>query len=131
VQKPLIVFIIAFALSIGLTVLPLVPRTVILQSTISQSISINTLINLFFSLIGLAIFFAVFYFLASNNKVIASKSTITALLLAVTLGVSNYVSAKHISVQVLFWLIPEHGCRFFSFWGFSVFPSCFDRFTVR
>ena len=84
-EKSLIVFVIAFALSIALTFLPLVPRTVVSQSNIG-SIPINTLFSLFFGLIGLALFFAIFYYLANNNKILASKSTIIALLLGVTIG---------------------------------------------
>jgi len=77
---------IAFALSITLTFLPLVPMTVISQDTIAESISTNTLLSLFFSLIGFALFFVIFYFLADNSKIIASKPTIIALLLGVTSG---------------------------------------------
>ena len=89
VKKNLIAFIIAFALSIGFTLLSLVTRaslSVVLQSDVAVSLSINTLLNIFFSLIGLALFFAVFYFLANNNKIKAVKSTIIAILLGVMLG---------------------------------------------
>ncbi|MGE5574784.1 MAG: hypothetical protein ACM3UL_01490 [Ignavibacteria bacterium] len=85
-KKSLIVFIVAFGLSIALTFLPLVPKTVVSQSSIAGSISVNTLFSLFFGLVGLALFFAVFYFLANNNKIPVSKSTIIALLLGVTIG---------------------------------------------
>ena len=88
-KKSLIAFIAAFALSIGFTFLPLVTRaslSVVLQSNIAESLSINTLLSIFFSLIGLAVFFAIFYFLANNYKILALKSTIIAVLLGVTLG---------------------------------------------
>lgn len=89
VKKSIITFIVAFSLSIGFTVLPLVTRaslSVMLQSNIAQSLSINTLISIFFSLIGLAVFFVIFYLLANNIKILAVKSTIIALLLGVTIG---------------------------------------------
>ena len=88
-KKSPIAFIVAFALSIGLTLLSLATRatlSVALQSNIAESLSINTLLGVFSSLIGLAIFFIAFYFLANNNKIIAVKSTIIAILLGVTLG---------------------------------------------
>jgi hypothetical protein len=88
-KKSLIVFVVAFVLSIGFTFLPLVTRaalTVVLQNNIAESLSINTLISTFFSLAGLAIFFIVFYFLANRNKILTVKSTIIALLSGVILG---------------------------------------------
>ena len=89
VKKALIAFIVAFALSTGFTFLSLVTRaslSVALQSNIAESLSINELLSIFFGLVGLALFFVVFYFLANNNRIIAIKSTIIALLLGVTLG---------------------------------------------
>lgn len=88
-KKSLIAFIVAFALSIVFTLLTLVSRaslSVLLQSNIVESLSTNTLLDIFFSLVGLAVFFAVFYFLANNNKIKAIKSTIIAMLLGVMLG---------------------------------------------
>ena len=88
-EKSLIAFIVAFVLSTGFTFLSLVTRaslSVALQSNIAESLSINELLSIFFGLVGLALFFVVFYFLANNNKIIAIKSTIIALLLGVTLG---------------------------------------------
>jgi hypothetical protein len=89
VKKSLITFIVALTLSTGFTFLSLVTRaslSVVLQSNIAESLSINVLLSIFFSLVGLAVFFVVFYFLAKNNKIIAIKSTIIAMLLGVTLG---------------------------------------------
>jgi hypothetical protein len=89
VKKSVIAFIVAFGLSIGFTLLSLAIRasfSIELQSSIAESLSINTLLGIFTSLVGLAGFFVVFYFLANNNKILAVKSTIIAILLGVTLG---------------------------------------------
>lgn len=88
-KTSLIVFIVAFGLSIVFTLLPLAARasfSVALQGDIAESLSINSLLGVFFGLIGLAVFFVVFYFLANNNKLTAVKSTIIALFLGVILG---------------------------------------------
>jgi len=89
VKKSVIAFIVAFSLSIGFTLLSLAIRasfSIALQSRLAESLSINTLLGIFSSLVGLAGFFVVFYFLANNNKILAVKSTIMAILLGVTLG---------------------------------------------
>jgi len=89
VKKSLITFFVALLLSIGLTFFPLITRasiSAVLQSNVAESLSINTMLGIFFSLIGLAVFFFVFYFLAKNNKIQAGKSTCIALLLGVTIG---------------------------------------------
>jgi hypothetical protein len=89
VKKSLIAFLVAFGLSIAFTFLPLIARvtfSVELQTDIAESLAMNTWLGLFFSLLGLSVFFVVFYFLANNNKMLASKSTIIAILLGVTLG---------------------------------------------
>jgi len=44
------------------------------------------LISAFCDLLGLAVFFVVFYFIAKVNKISAAKSTIAAMLLGVILG---------------------------------------------
>ena len=88
-KKSLIAFLAAFALSIVFTLLPLIARasfSVELQTDILESLFVNTWLGLFFSLLGLSVFFVVFYFLANNNKMLASKSTTIAMLLGVTLG---------------------------------------------
>ena len=88
-KKSVIAFIVAFSLSIGFTLLSLAIRasfSIALQSRLAESLSINTLLGIFSSLVGLAGFFVVFYFLANNNKILAVKSTIMAILLGVTLG---------------------------------------------
>jgi uncharacterized membrane protein len=88
-KKSLIAFVVAFALSIILTFLPLFTRaelSMVFQSSIAESISYGTLISTFFSLVGLAVFFVVFYFLANRSKILAVKSTVVALLLGVILG---------------------------------------------
>jgi len=89
VKKSLLVFCVALALSIGFTFLLLLMRAVFsvaLQSNIAESLSVSTLINAFVDLLGLAVFFVVFYFMAKVNKISAVKSTITAMLLGVILG---------------------------------------------
>lgn len=88
-KKSLIAFIVAFVLSIGFTILSLATKAalyVALQDNLLDSLPINTLEGMVFSLVGLGVFFVVFYFLANNSKIIANKSTIIAMLLGVTLG---------------------------------------------
>jgi hypothetical protein len=85
-KKSLIVFFVTFGLSIALTFLPLAASTIVPQGSIAESISTRSVLNLFLSLIGLSLFFTIFYILANNYKIIASKSTIIALLLGVILG---------------------------------------------
>jgi hypothetical protein len=85
-KKTLGVFIIAFALSIGLTFLQLVPLTMISNSNIAESVSLNAIFNLFSASIGILVFFSIFYLLANNKKIPVTKSTIIALLLGVILG---------------------------------------------
>lgn len=89
-KKPLIVFGVAFGLSILFTLLPLLFRAVtslsFSSSTDAEFLSINTAISLFFDLAGPAVFFVVFYFLAKNIKIQAVKSAIIAVLLGATLG---------------------------------------------
>jgi hypothetical protein len=85
-KKTLGVFIIAFALSVGLTLLQLVPGIMVSQSNIAESVSINAIFNLFSGLVGIVVFFAIFYLLANNKKIPVTKSTIIALLLGVIVG---------------------------------------------
>ena len=85
-KKSLIVFFVIFGLTIALTFLPLVATTVVPQGSIAESISTGSVVSLFLSLLGLSLFFAIFYFLVNNYKIIASKSTIIASLSGVVLG---------------------------------------------
>ncbi len=87
-NKSLIIFLVAFPLSTVFSFLPLIVRTVVLPSSIAESISIDVVLNFFLSLIGLALFFAIFYFLANDKKIVVSKSTIIVLLFAVIVGPS-------------------------------------------
>ena len=89
-KKYPIAFVVAFALSVGFAFLYLVT-----QSAVSNSVSpditygfqaIFTLISIFLSLLGFAVFFSVFYFLAKRTKMVAVKSTVLAMLLGVLLG---------------------------------------------
>jgi hypothetical protein len=87
-KKFLIAFAVAFVLSVGLTFLTLAARVslVLFQSNVAELLSIVTLLGISLSLVGLAVFFVVFYFLAKNVKVTAVKSTIISTLLGVILG---------------------------------------------
>ena len=88
-KKSLLAFIVALVLSVGFTFLSFAVRAslmVLLQSSIAESLSIDTLLGICLSLVGLAAFFVVFYFLANHSKIKAVKSTIIAILLGVTLG---------------------------------------------
>jgi len=89
VKKSLVAFAVAFALSVGFTFLPSVTRASLLvglQSNAAELVSVDMLLDIFFSLAGLAVFFVVFYFLAKNSKITAVKSTIISILLGVILG---------------------------------------------
>ena len=85
-KKALLVFVVAFGLSIALTILPLAGSTIVSPGAFIETVTITSALNIFFTLIGLASFFAIFYFLAIYFKITASKSTIIALLLGVILG---------------------------------------------
>ena len=88
-KKSLIAFVVTFALSIGFTLMPLVALaelSVVLQSTMAESILVNELISTSFSLVGLAVLFVVFYFLGNRGKILVTKSTIIAVLLGAILG---------------------------------------------
>ena len=88
-KKALITFFVALLLAIGFTLLSLLSRASLfltLQTSAAASLSITTLLDVFFSLIGIGVFFVVFYFIATRNKVLAGKSTVIALLLGVTVG---------------------------------------------
>ena len=82
----LLVFVVAFSLSIALTILPLAGSTIFPTGPLIETIAITSAIHIFFTLIGLASFFAIFYFLAIHFKIKASKTTIIALFLGVILG---------------------------------------------
>jgi Mg2+/Co2+ transporter CorB len=89
IKKSLIAFVVAFVLSIGFTILTFAARAslfLLLQSNVAEAQSIDTLLDPSLSLVGLAVFFVVFYFLAKNVKVTAVKSTIISILLGVILG---------------------------------------------
>jgi CBS domain containing-hemolysin-like protein len=88
VKKSLIAFVAAFALTVGLMFLSAATRVALSNyalSSIGFQIT-NTLISIFLGLVGLAVFFAVFYFLATRIKITANKSTTVAVLLGVLLG---------------------------------------------
>ncbi len=89
-KKYPIAFVVAFALSVGFAFLDLV-----IQAAVSSFVSpdstygyqaIFTLISIILSLLGFAVFFSVFYFLAKRTKMVAAKSTISAMLFGVLLG---------------------------------------------
>jgi hypothetical protein len=90
-KKSLLAFVIAFALAIGFTLPSFIARAylanyIFLDQAIGYQAIAATLINTFLDFIGPVLFFVVFYFLASKNKVLAVKSTTLALLLGALLG---------------------------------------------
>jgi hypothetical protein len=88
-KRPLIAFIVAFALSLGFTFLTLATRAsflLTLQNNIAESLLANNLLSILFSFVGLAVFFVAFYFLAKNVKLTATKATVIAILLGTTIG---------------------------------------------
>jgi hypothetical protein len=96
-KKSLIAFVVAFVLSIGLTILTLAARAslfVLLQSNVAEAVSIDTWLGISLSLVELAVFFVVFYSLAKKVKITAVKSTIISILLGVILGpiTANFIT---------------------------------------
>ena len=89
-QKSLLAFAVAFALSAIFSLLSLMVRlgllTSISPSTITSISAIAILTNAFFCLAVLASFFAVFYFLAKIDQIKAGKAIVFALLIGVLLG---------------------------------------------
>lgn len=90
-KKPLIAFVVTFALSLGFTYLSVATRAAVLTSVSSNNaasdlILDSTLISTSLSLAGLTVSFVVFYFLANRNKIAAVKSTTLAVLLGAILG---------------------------------------------
>ena len=89
-QKSLLAFAVAFALSAMFSLLSLMTRlgllTSISPSTITSVSAIAMLTNAFFCLAVLASFFAVFYFLAKISQVKAGKAIVFALLIGALLG---------------------------------------------
>jgi hypothetical protein len=89
-QKSLLAFAVAFALSAIFSLLSLMIRlgllTSISPSTITSVSAIAILTNAFFCLAVFASFFAVFYFLAKIGQIKAGKSIVFALLIGVLLG---------------------------------------------
>jgi hypothetical protein len=89
-QKPLLIFAAAFAVSAIFSFLSLTARlgllTSISPSTITSISAIAILTNAFFWVAVLASFFAVFYFLAQMGQANAGKSSILALLVGVLTG---------------------------------------------
>jgi hypothetical protein len=88
-KNSLLSFVCAFALAAAFTLLSLISRaslSVLLTGNVIESLSNNTLLSILLSLLGLAIFFGVFYFLGENFKIYATKSTVLASLLGVMLA---------------------------------------------
>jgi hypothetical protein len=91
-KKNLLVFMVAFALSIGLTLLYFVKAIVFsylidgIVNTVYSTIS--TTISTLFNLFGIALFFGVFYLITNRRKITVIKSTVLALLFGVILGTS-------------------------------------------
>ena len=89
-QKHILTFAVAFAVSVIFSLLSLMFRlgllTSISPSTIISISAIVILTNAFFWLAVLGSFFAVFYFLSQIGQANAGKSTVFALLIGVLLG---------------------------------------------
>jgi uncharacterized protein YacL len=90
VKKSIGAFVAAFGLSIGFIFLSLAVRIALSNSSLFNNAvdfqTVFTLANLFLSLGGFALFFAVFYVLAKRNKIKAEKATCLVTLLGVVLG---------------------------------------------
>jgi hypothetical protein len=88
-KKYQLAFVVAFALSLGLSVLSMIrvaAYTMFLSN--AEFSEIFNLTGSFLSLFTLAVVFGVFYFLANKSKINVMKSTILALFLGVFLGSS-------------------------------------------
>ncbi len=124
-KKYPIAFVVAFALSVGFAFLYLVT-----QSAVSNFVSpdstymyqaIFTLISIILSLLGFAVFFSVFYFLAKRTKMVAAKSTISAVLLGVLLG-----SAIPYLISIVTY--PTYLVLYLSIAGSSLLSKAFQYF---
>jgi len=88
-KKSVVTLIVAFALSIGFTILNRVSSTslsTVFGNNVAEILTFGTWITLSLNIATLAVFFAVFYFLAKNQKIMVVKSTIIAMVLGVVLG---------------------------------------------
>jgi hypothetical protein len=88
-QKPLLAFGVAFALSAVFSLLSLMLRLGQLTSLSPDAINISAtsiLTNALFCLAVLASFFGVFYFLATIGQIQSGKAAVIALLMGVLLG---------------------------------------------
>jgi hypothetical protein len=83
---------VAFALSIGLTLLYFVKAIVFsyfIDGVVNTAYStVSSIISTLFNLLGIALFFGVFYLITNRRKIIVMKPTVLALLFGVILGTS-------------------------------------------
>ncbi|MCW4025728.1 MAG: hypothetical protein NWF01_11975 [Candidatus Bathyarchaeota archaeon] len=106
-KKYQLTFIVAFALSLGLTLLSMVVRIVTLSVFFSnietaEFSTISSLINRLLILFGLAVSFSVFYFLSKRAKIIVMKPTTLALFTGVFLGSSILYMCDSVFYFVVF-----------------------------
>ena len=130
----LLSFVSAFALAVVFSALSLISRaslSVLLTGSVIASLTNNTLLSIIFSLTGLVVFFAVFYFLAENYKITVMKSTVIATLLGVMLAPAflylfNIFLYQPLSAIYISLAAGSAVSRYF-----PVFPSRFNWFDVR
>lgn len=92
-KETLAAFAVSFVLSLGLTWLSdeRFGFATLFSVSLSEAIPFFTVTGMLFSLVLLAVFFGVFYFLADKFKMRASRPTILALLLGVVIGSGFYI----------------------------------------
>ncbi len=77
-KKALITFLVAFGLTVAISALRLIGGA----AAISPFLTSNVIITI----VGIGLFFSVFYLLANTTQIAANKATIIALILGVLLG---------------------------------------------
>lgn len=123
-KRPILVFFISFALTIGLEFLNITYLALtapLLESTLENFediFAIRTLLNSAFLTLGFFVFFIVFYFIAKKYKIFATKQIVIASLLGVILGPAVYsladilfrsstsLSASSVSTAVAIVFVP-------------------------
>jgi hypothetical protein len=119
--KPLAAFAVSFVLSAGITWLSFYRFgfTTLFSVSLFEAIQFFAVIDMLFTLVGVAVFFGVFYFLADRYKMQASRSTVLALLLGVIFGSALYN---------LTLMSPEYFGSYLLFSASSSFGGIFEFF---
>lgn len=115
-KKYLLVFIVAFALSIGFTLVSIMVRVFVLNSintsNLSSSIATSEIIIDLFSLIGPVMFFVTFYFLGKKIRILSLKGTTISLFLGALLGSTILFAFSLLSLSAQSEIYVAYGSSF-------------------